>query len=164
MVLQVDRVKGSRDDPCSTKFEETLIIWDFICSSLRPSANSEAVDLGGSLAVASRGLYATGVSTDLNGMISYYPGHRHLVDCANTVTYLKSGGVIGDTIRAVRTVISHGISTKLIHQSRMLRVISVSWQNWMKQTGLTLKPYVALAWRDPKNNVDELSMKANSNS
>ena len=26
-----------------------------------------AVDLGGSLAVASRGLYATGVSTDLNG-------------------------------------------------------------------------------------------------
>lgn len=25
------------------------------------------VDLGGSLAVASRGLYATGVSTDLNG-------------------------------------------------------------------------------------------------
>lgn len=26
------------------------------------------VDLGGSLAVASRGLYATGVSTDLNGM------------------------------------------------------------------------------------------------
>lgn len=27
------------------------------------------VDLGGSLAVASRGLYATGVSTDLNGML-----------------------------------------------------------------------------------------------
>jgi hypothetical protein len=26
-----------------------------------------AVDLGGSLAVASRGLFATGVSTDLNG-------------------------------------------------------------------------------------------------
>ncbi len=26
-----------------------------------------AVDLGGSLAVASRGLYSTGVSTDLNG-------------------------------------------------------------------------------------------------
>lgn len=28
------------------------------------------VDLGGSLAVASRGLYATGVSTDLNGMMA----------------------------------------------------------------------------------------------
>lgn len=41
-----------------------------------------AVDLGGSLAVASRGLFATGVSTDLN------------------VTYLSSGGKIGDTIKA----------------------------------------------------------------
>ena len=27
------------------------------------------VDLGGSLAVASRGLFATGVSTDLNGIV-----------------------------------------------------------------------------------------------
>ncbi|KAK3936559.1 Thioesterase/thiol ester dehydrase-isomerase [Diplogelasinospora grovesii] len=40
------------------------------------------VDLGGSLAVASMGLYATGVSTDLN------------------VTYLSSGGKIGDKIQA----------------------------------------------------------------
>lgn len=40
------------------------------------------VDLGGSLAVASKGLFATGVSTDLN------------------VTYINSGGKIGDTIRA----------------------------------------------------------------
>jgi len=31
------------------------------------------VDLGGSLAVASRGLFATGVSTDLNGIVS--PSH-----------------------------------------------------------------------------------------
>jgi hypothetical protein len=31
---------------------------------------TDAVDLGGSLAVASRGLYATGVSTDLNGKLS----------------------------------------------------------------------------------------------
>ena len=29
--------------------------------------HSDVVDLGGSLAVASRGLFATGVSTDLNG-------------------------------------------------------------------------------------------------
>lgn len=42
-----------------------------------------AVDLGGSLAVASRGLYATGVSTDLN------------------VTYLNSGGRVGDVLKAV---------------------------------------------------------------
>ncbi|CZT07832.1 related to PaaI_thioesterase family protein [Rhynchosporium agropyri] len=41
------------------------------------------VDLGGSLAVASRGLYATGVSTDLN------------------VTYLNSGGQVGDILKAV---------------------------------------------------------------
>ena len=40
------------------------------------------VDLGVSLAVASRGLFATGVSTDLN------------------VTYLSSGGKIGDLIKA----------------------------------------------------------------
>ncbi|BAE65428.1 unnamed protein product [Aspergillus oryzae RIB40] len=40
------------------------------------------VDLGGSLAVASRGLFATGVSTDLN------------------VTYLSSGGKVGDKILA----------------------------------------------------------------
>lgn len=39
------------------------------------------VDLGGSLAVASRGLFSTGVSTDLN------------------VTYLNSGGKIGDLIQ-----------------------------------------------------------------
>lgn len=41
------------------------------------------VDLGGSFAVASRGLYATGVSTDLN------------------VTYLSAGGKVGDKILAV---------------------------------------------------------------
>lgn len=40
------------------------------------------VDLGGSLVLASRGLYSTGVSTDLN------------------VTYLNSGGKVGDVIRA----------------------------------------------------------------
>jgi acyl-coenzyme A thioesterase PaaI-like protein len=39
------------------------------------------VDLGGSLALASRGLFSTGVSTDLN------------------VTYLNSGGKVGDLIR-----------------------------------------------------------------
>lgn len=40
------------------------------------------VDLGGSLAVASKGLFATGVSTDLS------------------VTYLNSGGKIGERLRA----------------------------------------------------------------
>ncbi|ORY79853.1 HotDog domain-containing protein [Protomyces lactucae-debilis] len=40
------------------------------------------VDTGGSLAVASRGLYATGVSTDMN------------------IAYIKAGGQVGDTITA----------------------------------------------------------------
>ena len=48
-----------------------------------PALISDPVDLGGSLAVASRGLYATGVSTDLN------------------VTYLNSGGQVGDVLKAV---------------------------------------------------------------
>ncbi|KAG5922520.1 hypothetical protein E4U53_003705, partial [Claviceps sorghi] len=43
------------------------------------------VDLGGSLAVASTGRYATGVSTDLN------------------VTYLAPGGKPGDVLRGVAT-------------------------------------------------------------
>ncbi|KAH8887587.1 Thioesterase/thiol ester dehydrase-isomerase [Thozetella sp. PMI_491] len=43
------------------------------------------VDLGGSLAVASMGLYATGVSTDIN------------------ITYLSSGGKLGDKIQATAT-------------------------------------------------------------
>ena len=41
------------------------------------------VDLGGSLAVASKGLHSTGVSTDLS------------------VTYLNAGGKIGDLLKAV---------------------------------------------------------------
>lgn len=45
----------------------------------------EAVDFGGSLAVASRGLFSTGVSTDLS------------------VTYLSSGGQVGDVIKAIAT-------------------------------------------------------------
>jgi acyl-coenzyme A thioesterase 13 len=66
------------------------------------------VDLGGSLAVASRGLFATGVSTDLN------------------VTYLSSGGKIGDLIKAevtcdkckpseVTTAIQKGLLVDMLH-------------------------------------------------
>lgn len=68
------------------------------------------VDLGGSLAVASRGLFATGVSTDLNGIVPQSPtSYLIAVDvessvltfCQSKVTYLNSGGKIGDIIRAV---------------------------------------------------------------
>ncbi|KAK9544364.1 hypothetical protein V6Z79_010031 [Aspergillus fumigatus] len=51
-------------------------------SILHGGTIASMVDLGGSLAVASRGLFATGVSTDLN------------------VTYLSSGGKVGDKIQA----------------------------------------------------------------
>ena len=51
-------------------------------SILHGGTIASMVDLGGSLAVASRGLFATGVSTDLN------------------VTYLNSGGKVGERIRA----------------------------------------------------------------
>ncbi|KAI5919604.1 Thioesterase/thiol ester dehydrase-isomerase [Camillea tinctor] len=55
------------------------------------------VDLGGSLAVASTGLYATGVSTDLS------------------VTYLSSGGKIGNKISA--TAICDKIGKTLAYTS-----------------------------------------------
>jgi acyl-coenzyme A thioesterase 13 len=65
------------------------------------------VDLGGSLAVASRGLFATGVSTDLSGKLIHRTKHaidilRESTDQAymHVVTYLASGGKIGDIIRA----------------------------------------------------------------
>ena len=69
--------------------------WSFAPkSSLQPplTASSCLVDLGGSLAVASKGLFATGVSTDLN------------------VTYINSGGKIGDTLRAEATCDKFGKS------------------------------------------------------
>lgn len=65
--------------------EEPLPAWVTysVYLGLLSQSNIIIVDLGGSLAVASRGLYATGVSTDLS------------------VTYLNSGGKVGDTIKAV---------------------------------------------------------------
>lgn len=56
--------------------------WKNRLNILHGGTIASMVDLGGSLAVASRGLFATGVSTDLN------------------VTYLSSGGKIGDLIKA----------------------------------------------------------------
>ncbi|KAI3321139.1 Thioesterase/thiol ester dehydrase-isomerase [Xylariaceae sp. AK1471] len=59
------------------------------------------VDLGGSLAVASTGLYATGVSTDLN------------------VTYLSGGGKVGDKITA--TAVCDKIGKTLAYTSVTFR-------------------------------------------
>jgi acyl-coenzyme A thioesterase 13 len=60
------------------------------------------VDLGGSLAVASRGLFATGVSTDLSGKarLRCIVFGNSSANAMSTVTYLASGGKIGDIIKA----------------------------------------------------------------
>ncbi|KAF9697450.1 hypothetical protein EKO04_004906 [Ascochyta lentis] len=92
------------------------------------------VDLGGSLAVASRGLFATGVSTDLN------------------VTYLSSGGKIGDLIKAEVSCDKFG---------KTLAYTSINFSNSKGEVfarGSHTK-YVALAWKDPNNIVEELSPK-----
>ncbi|KAF7856081.1 hypothetical protein EAF04_010035 [Stromatinia cepivora] len=90
------------------------------------------VDLGGSLAVASRGLYATGVSTDLN------------------VTYLNSGGKAGDVLKAVVTCDKFG---------KTLAYTSIQFTNSKGEVAArgSHTKYVALAWKEPKNIVEELS-------
>ncbi|KAF2084991.1 esterase [Saccharata proteae CBS 121410] len=84
------------------------------------------VDLGGSLAVASRGLFATGVSTDLN------------------VTYLSSGGKVGDIIRAQATCDKFG--KKLAYTS----IIFYNEKREVFARGSHTK-YVLAAWKDPRN-------------
>ncbi|KAF6221854.1 hypothetical protein HO133_001822 [Letharia lupina] len=90
------------------------------------------VDLGGSLAVASKGLFSTGVSTDLN------------------VTYINSGGKVGDTLRAEVTCDKFG---------KTLAYTSIRFLNGRDELvakGSHTK-YVALAWKDENNIVEELS-------
>ncbi|KAF2425249.1 acyl-coenzyme A thioesteras-like protein 13 [Tothia fuscella] len=101
---------------------------------LHGGAIASMVDLGGSLAVASRGLFATGVSTDLN------------------VTYISSGGKIGDKIMAEATCDKFG---------KTLAFTSIKFTNSkgdLFARGSHTK-YVALAWKDPNNIVEELNPK-----
>ncbi|KAF2178885.1 putative PaaI_thioesterase family protein [Zopfia rhizophila CBS 207.26] len=96
------------------------------------------VDLGGSLAVASRGLFATGVSTDLS------------------VTYLSSGGKIGDLIKAEVTCDKFG---------KTMAFTSIRFMNSKDEVfarGSHTK-YIALAWKDPQNIVEELTPKSEKN-
>ena len=105
------------------------------------------MDLGGSLAVASRGLFSTGVSTDLN------------------VTYLSSGGKIGDTIKAEALCdkclldrLHSSLVTDLILVGKTLAFTSIRFMdksNTLVARGSHTK-YVALAQKDPKNMVDAL--------
>ncbi|KAL1988550.1 hypothetical protein VTN96DRAFT_8945 [Rasamsonia emersonii] len=96
------------------------------------------VDLGGSLAVASRGLFATGVSTDLN------------------VTYLSSGGKIGDKIFA--EVVCDKFGKNLAYTS----IKFYNDKNEIVARGSHTK-YIALAFRDPQNIVEELKPASESN-
>ena len=89
------------------------------------------VDLGGSLAVASRGLFSTGVSTDLN------------------VTYLGSGGKIGDTLRAEVACDKFG---------KTMAFTSIKFSNMegdVVARGSHTK-YVAIAWKDENNRTEEM--------
>ncbi|EME77411.1 uncharacterized protein MYCFIDRAFT_146301 [Pseudocercospora fijiensis CIRAD86] len=92
------------------------------------------VDLGGSLAVASRGLFATGVSTDLN------------------VTYLNSGGKIGEKIRA--EVVCDKFGKTLAYTS----IRFFNDRDEIVARGSHTK-YVSFAWKDERNIVEELSVR-----
>ncbi|CAI7643167.1 unnamed protein product [Penicillium viridicatum] len=87
------------------------------------------VDLGGSLAVASRGLFATGVSTDLN------------------VTYLNSGGKVGDRILAPR----------LVGKTLAFTNIKFTDPNGHLVARGSHTKYVTQAWKDPNNIVEEMN-------
>ena len=93
------------------------------------------VDLGGSLAVASRGLNSTGVSTDLN------------------VTFLNPGGKVGDMLRAEVNCDKFG---------KTLAYTTINFTNAKNELvarGSHTK-YVAIAWKDEKNRVDEMNADA----
>lgn len=88
--------------------------------------------------MASKGLFATGVSTDLN------------------VTYLNSGGKVGDKIFAEVTCDKFG---------KTMAYTSIRFMNEKDQLvarGSHTK-YVALAWKDEGNRVEEMAMDNDRN-
>lgn len=114
------------------------------------------VDLGGSLALASRGLSSTGVSTDLN------------------VTYLGSGGKVGELIRGEavcdkRMSTSEGLcqSTPWLNDIRTLvgktlaftSIKFINKDDEIVARGSHTK-YVAVALRNPDNIVDQLKLES----
>ncbi|KAF2644898.1 esterase [Massarina eburnea CBS 473.64] len=88
-------------------------------------------DLSGSLAVASRGLYSTGVSTDIN------------------VTYLSSGGKAGDLLKGEVVCDKFG---------KTMAFTSVRFMN--AGGGLVARgshsKFIAKAWEDERNRVEEM--------
>ena len=93
------------------------------------------VDLGGSLAVASKGLFATGVSTDLS------------------VTYLNPGGRIGNKLRAEVTCDKFGKTMAYT------RITFLNGKDELVARGSHTK-YVALAWKDENNKVEEMNLES----
>ncbi|CAK41848.1 PaaI family thioesterase [Aspergillus niger CBS 101883] len=115
------------------------------------------VDLGGSLAVASRGLFATGVSTDLNGEQIATSTFTEDPLINHTVTYLSSGGKVGDRILAEVSCDKFG---------KTLAYTSIKFANTKGEVfarGSHTK-FVALAWKDPQNIVEEINKLESSSS
>lgn len=110
------------------------------------------VDTSGSLALASRGLYSTGVSTDLS------------------VTYLNAGGKVGDVIKGevicdkcTSSVFSSVWITDHFSVGKTLAYTSVKFMNSNNELvarGSHTK-FVASAWRDERNITDELKPEVN---
>lgn len=72
-----------REFPLMTFFQNRLQI-------IHGGTIASMVDLGGSLAVASRGLFATGVSTDLNGEFDSTACRWHVLTvCESNVSELR---------------------------------------------------------------------------
>ncbi|TIA61041.1 hypothetical protein D6C77_03745 [Aureobasidium pullulans] len=95
------------------------------------------VDLGGSLAVASRGLFATGVSTNLNGMGDLHDTNE---DVGKTLAYTSI-----NFHNEKQELVARGSHTK--NHSR----------ESFADEGLLR--YVSFAWKDPNNIVEEMSPK-----
>lgn len=99
------------------------------------------VDLGGSLAVASMGLFATGVSTDLNGQSLPIPlfsiffiaysgfGFLNLA----TVTYLSGGGKVGDKIQATASCDKSTIAS-ITSTPSLPELTILIWTQWERRS------------------------------
>ncbi|KAI5240667.1 hypothetical protein E4T43_05931 [Aureobasidium subglaciale] len=101
------------------------------------------VDLGGSLAVASRGLFATGVSTDLNGT---FTSDISKLGWQNW----RFNSRIGKTL-AYTSINFHNEKQELVARGSHTK----SAPPHIRQE----YTYVSFAWKDPNNIVEEMSPK-----
>ncbi|CEJ00565.1 Putative Thioesterase/thiol ester dehydrase-isomerase (Fragment) [Rhizopus microsporus] len=85
LVLPGLKLVDTKDGSVSAEFQNRL-------ESVHGGLLATAVDIGGSLAIASKGLYATGVSTDIN--ISYISGAK----LGETITLKAKVDKLGKTL------------------------------------------------------------------